>query len=144
MSAVVDNSYCLKKRLCHFPVAVQLHLHLSCSGEWFLRMITIKSCCGVASPLLCLSVLFSPFFSLLCSLPFAVLGGARARPKCPTQRYLYFPCPFWFLKSCPLLLHLLDLFLRENIIVLIRNSSTECFILASTKQFGLNTQFSFH
>lgn len=48
----------------------------------------------MASPPLFLSV--SSFFSLVfCSLHFAALGGARARPKCPTQRYLYFPCSFF-------------------------------------------------
>lgn len=38
-------------------------------------------------PFLCLFLLFSLIF---CSLLFAALGGDRARPKCPTQRYLSF------------------------------------------------------
>lgn len=72
------------------------HLNSTCicsvSGEWFLLLTTIKAV---------FMWLFFPFFLsvslvfLTSVLHFAVLGGVRARPKCPTQRYLYFPCSFF-------------------------------------------------
>lgn len=43
------------------------------------------------SPSLSVSSLFT---LILCSLSYAVLDGARARPKCPTQRYNHFSCFF--------------------------------------------------
>lgn len=71
---------------------------LFCSVKW-LPFITTKQLRCDFSTLLSLFPLFSTL--ILCSLSFAVLGGARARPKCPTQRYHHFPCFFSLNASLP-------------------------------------------